>query len=466
MRRGVSSAATASLCLLLASIFLARITVVNDQDVFLHIRTGQWIVENRAVPRADPFSFSAAGARWDNHQWLFQIFAFSLFRLGGLAALGLTRAAIWTLSFFLLYRVCRLRGAGAGLAAALVLVASVGTWHYNEPRPYIVTPLGLALLALAVEHVRRGERRWIALPPLVMLPWVNAHAGFTAGCLILLIAFAGASADWAARRFRVGAFGSRVPREHSRGRLCHTSPAVSPAVLHDLFLCGALTLGAVLCNPIGWRILLFPFRVVGHNLFMDLIQEWNPSVLGLDSAPFYAFAFLLGLRALTLGKRARIGDLASLVVFTWMALSSRRHTVLFFFVLTPVAAEWIQSLRKPSPVRKMDPVRVAQYVAPSAAPAPLASASHVAPSGDPAGGPGGWRRIVGWSMLLLAAAVWTLPIVLSARLLKFGLGYNTDIFPRRAADLILEYNLKPRLFNGYNFGGYLIHRLYPRYKVF
>ena len=39
-------------------------TIFNDGDVSWHIATGQWILDHRALPHVDPFSFTWAGRPW------------------------------------------------------------------------------------------------------------------------------------------------------------------------------------------------------------------------------------------------------------------------------------------------------------------------------------------------------------------------------------------------------------------
>ncbi|MGH9963021.1 MAG: hypothetical protein ACREBC_38880, partial [Pyrinomonadaceae bacterium] len=41
-----------------------------------------------------------------------------------------------------------------------------------------------------------------------------------------------------------------------------------------------------------------------------------------------------------------------------------------------------------------------------------------------------------------------------------------SLLPINAADFIEEAGISGRMFNSYNYGGYLIYRLYPRQKVF
>src|ERR1700694_6282662 len=38
--------------------------LLNDPDSYWHLVVGRWIVERRALPIADPFSFTMTGAHW------------------------------------------------------------------------------------------------------------------------------------------------------------------------------------------------------------------------------------------------------------------------------------------------------------------------------------------------------------------------------------------------------------------
>jgi len=44
--------------------------LLNDSDTWAHIATGDWMLAHRAVPHADPFTYSFAGKPWTAHEWL------------------------------------------------------------------------------------------------------------------------------------------------------------------------------------------------------------------------------------------------------------------------------------------------------------------------------------------------------------------------------------------------------------
>ena len=47
--------------------------VLNDGDTYWHIAAGRWMLDNQAVLRIDPFSYTFAGHPWQTHEWLAEI---------------------------------------------------------------------------------------------------------------------------------------------------------------------------------------------------------------------------------------------------------------------------------------------------------------------------------------------------------------------------------------------------------
>ena len=60
------SAATLFYCLLL---YGAGEKLFRDSDTGWHIRNGESILANRALPRTDPYSFSKPGQPWVSWEW-------------------------------------------------------------------------------------------------------------------------------------------------------------------------------------------------------------------------------------------------------------------------------------------------------------------------------------------------------------------------------------------------------------
>jgi len=63
-------------------------TIFNDGDVSWHIATGQWILDHRAIPHTDPFSFTWVGKPWVPIEWLAEVIYASAYRLDGYAGVA------------------------------------------------------------------------------------------------------------------------------------------------------------------------------------------------------------------------------------------------------------------------------------------------------------------------------------------------------------------------------------------
>src|SRR5438067_13782583 len=87
--------------LLIPAVLGSSKTIFNDGDVSWHIATGQWILDHRAIPHVDPFSFTWAGKPWVAMEPLADVIFASAFRLAGYAGL----AAVVTAALIALHAI-------------------------------------------------------------------------------------------------------------------------------------------------------------------------------------------------------------------------------------------------------------------------------------------------------------------------------------------------------------------------
>src|SRR5262249_28959330 len=69
-----------ALCLVF---FAAGLATFTDPDYWWHLKTGELILHNHAVPRTDPFSYTAAGKHWVAHEWLSEVIIYGVQSLLG-----------------------------------------------------------------------------------------------------------------------------------------------------------------------------------------------------------------------------------------------------------------------------------------------------------------------------------------------------------------------------------------------
>jgi hypothetical protein len=68
---------------------LAGNRLLIDPDTLWQVTVGQWILDHRAVPETDVFSFTMRGQPWISTQWLAQLLFAKTYRLAaGFPAYG------------------------------------------------------------------------------------------------------------------------------------------------------------------------------------------------------------------------------------------------------------------------------------------------------------------------------------------------------------------------------------------
>ncbi|KAB2955144.1 MAG: hypothetical protein F9K18_13765, partial [Thermoanaerobaculia bacterium] len=257
MRRGPVVAAAVAGCGFVAGVF-----PVFESDLFWHLASGRWILEHGAVPRSDPFRFTAEAAPWIDHEWLFQVVVRGLEAAGGLDALILLRATALALFALLLFASGRRAGLPEGLAGLVALAATLGARPRFLVRPEIVTLFGVVVLLGRVERIARPrDERWKeprarsgwTLVALVVV-WVQFHgeAMLAPGLAFLSLLGGALASPPAARRSR--------------------------ATWGLVFGLPALLAAALLANPYGWRLIEVPLGIARALADLPAANpEWRSS---------------------------------------------------------------------------------------------------------------------------------------------------------------------------------------------
>jgi hypothetical protein len=295
-------------CLMFALVlFLPQI--LNDGDTLWQIRAGSWILDHRAIPFTDPFSFTAGDRPWISHEWLAEAVMALAFRAGGFQGIMVLAAGAAGLTAAVL--LFHLRRFLPGPYAVLALIVAVSnTAPSMLARPHLLAWPCLALWCGGLIRARADRTGpSLALLP-VMLVWVNLHGSFLLG---LLLPGAFMLEAW----FDPGADRKQVLISWGR------------------FIAAAWLMA--LLNPEFFGGLLFPMQLMGMTS-LAAIGEWRPT----DFSTFQPLEFIiLGALALGLSGRVRLPPirLLMLLVLVHGALAHARHEQLLGIVGVLVLAE-------------------------------------------------------------------------------------------------------------------------------
>jgi len=384
-------------------------TEIADTDFWWQLKTGQYVVQNRALPLPDPFAYTTSIAAQAHpgeelvrhfnltHEWASQALMYVAWSIGGFALLVLIRgamlAAICGLAGLLAARLSKnlYIGIGAAFAAASVAI------EFRSDRPALVTFLFVALFITLLE-LRVAV--W-ALPPLALL-WANCHGGFFLGWVVL--------GAYALEALPLGRWRKPAPDWRRIWVVTICSVAVS-------FL-----------NPNGFGVVATLFEYRRSAMTANLFEWFQPYLWG----PPYGFDILLYGSALGLilaWRKVRLAHWALFAAFATASLLAFRNIMLVGFLgpvliaayLLPRAGEWL---------RKLVPVLRASI--PWLAPAAIAIGIAVG--------------VLQGRFFQLRTAEWTIPA--------------------GAADYLLANHITGRMFNTWAQGGYLVWRLWPQERVF
>lgn len=379
--------------LLCPTIWICRLRVA-DPDTWWHLKAGQEIGDTHSLPRIDHWSFTAAGHAWLPHEWLSQLALYAIFKnfgdLGLQLWLFLLAGAIVAISYAVCYRYC-----GNARAAAIggFMTLFFGTVGFTI-RPHLIGYLFLSIELLLILN----NRLWL-LPPLFLI-WVNCHASYPVGLAILALTVL-AKLD---RRTSV-----RAALQRRRGEIA----------------CFLACLAALLLNPQGWRLILYPFDTLFRQKDnLGFVTEWFP--LTLQDPRGLALALIvaaLGVAALTGRARASWFELSILCPVTFLALQHTRMVFLFGILAAPIVSRIAADLIPRKPHKDHLPTNA--------------------------------------FVLLMTALLTALAIPTPAQLRQ----KIESAEPAKAVDFIRSAHLTGPMLNEYNFGGYLIWTL-PDHPVF
>lgn len=392
------------LAILFLGLFAMAARNVIDPDLWWHLKTGEYIAQHHSVPHTDPFSYTRAGEPWVAHEWLAELLLYQIQRTTGFAGLILIFAAVLCAAFYCLYLRC---GAAPYIAGVATLAAAWATAPIWGVRPQVLSLLLTSLWLLILERAGRNPKLlWWTLP--LTLLWVNLHAGFALGLTLSALFLSAALLEP-----RLGHSAHRVP--------WRTSALV---LFIDLLL--------VPLNPNGLRLFSYPIETLRSTTMQNYILEWaSPNFHRAEYWPFLLIVLATFATFAWSPIPVHPRDLILLLVSLYAGLISIRMIPFFALIAVPLIS---RRLGDWPPRAHCSPRR------PTAIRTPLNAA------------------------IVVAMAVFASLHV--AHVIQHQPQAETRQFP---ADAVIFLQLHPAsgpIFNHYDWGGYLIWKLYPTTPVF
>ena len=416
------------LSVLLLLILIMAVRTPLDSDMWWHLRAGEETQSSGNIYRVDTFSYTKEGGKWINHSWLAQVVMFGLFQMGNYQAIALWVGITAMISMLFVYQ--QMEG-HAILRMGITLLASFVCSVVWTPRPQIFSLLLFGLTGLILYRFKwQGKRQLFLLIP-IFIVWSNLHAGYVLG-IILIGAYV------------VGEGINQIFGQNPNEQLGWND-------IRNLGLWALAGFIVAAINPNGidmWRI---PFQTVGVESLQQLIQEWASPDFHQPLQQLMLLLLFGTFAAVGISKKRLDGsDLVNFAFFGFLALVARRNFGPFAMVAAPILSRHLSSMNEEF-----------QTIMANWPPAKKVMAFQEKSNQSMRNSiQTGINLIV--ILLLIATSGYK---VYSVTKKDFIEKMEYQLFPAGAVDWLNENQPEGRLFNTYNWGGYLIWKL-RGYQVF
>lgn len=406
---------------ILLSIFSIFIHNTTDPDLWWHLETGEYVLEN-GIPTSDPnFSYTAIDNEWFMHEWLSEVILFQVYELVGLVGLSIFFSVIVSLAFSFLYYSLPGR---PYIPSIVTLLSALLTTLVMNSRPQMFNVVLAIIFVALIERYKTNRLKqsilW-AIIPLTIL-WVNLHSGFVLGFVLL-----GA--------YIVGGFLQHFFAPNS----LDSNNDLDKMQIRFLTLITGVSFVASMLNPKVYKQWLYPFETTLFNDFMQMhIDEWQSIDFKSFIGTLFALFFLFGITMMLLSSK-RISWTDFLIYFGSLfgALQSTRNIPIFAVVVIPIIVRYAITAVPENNIGKI--MRGDQPE--TSLPRPLAVLNLIL------------LLMIASLLLYRATKIWSI---------------NEDAiaqrFPVDAVEYIKSENLdEKRVYNQYNWGGYLIWHEIPSF---
>ncbi len=408
------------IALLFVAFYAFSIRVPLDPDMWWHLETGKYIIENGIPYQDPPFSYTMEGKEWITHEWLTDIMMYWIYDSMGLLGLGFIFALFITISFALLFYASEGQPYIAGLMTFWGIASSL---PFLNSRPQMFNILWGALVIYIVEKVKRKElgSLWLWSIPLIILIWVNMHGGFLLGIVIMGVYVVGDGAQWLLQ----GA------REEGEGLTWEQVKILTLATIASFFI--------ALVNPHTYQMWTYAIATtLTSEAMQEVISEWQSPNFHFGYFWIFGFMFFASWLFATYSKRRFSWTDALFIIGTgYASFQSQRNIPLFVLVAVPIMSKHLLGIFQGTSYYKiLSGEQAERYLSPQ-------------------------MKLVNWVVLLAMIAGAT----------AYGFDEFGDMqeqldssFPIASIDYLEAEGLADkRIYNEYAWGGYFIWRGIPSF---
>lgn len=318
---------------------------ISGNDFWWHIKVGEWIVENQAVPTADIFSWygTSHNISWTAHEWLADVVFYTIHIVFG--NLGIFLVSIFAALFMicLLYnQIKKYIKKNILIGGIFLALFSVLTSLFFFGRPHVFSYFLLFFeLKFLYDFFENNDSKKIYCIPLLAVLWSNLHGGSSNLVYIVCIFFIVA-----------GMF------DFSFG--CIESARLDKKSLFKLIAVMFASVIAIVINPIGLKVLAYPYVNLSDSLSMTVISEWQaPDAKLIGNLVLYFLPIVvMSIGIISEKKKVQFIDLLIMLAFLFLFFRSARFIILWYIAASFYAFKYMPNMKVKAITRRYEKVAV------------------------------------------------------------------------------------------------------------
>jgi len=241
--------------------FFTTFKITGDDDVFWHLATGKYVVENHNVPSVDIFGYMTENDQWMPFEWGWDVITYAVYSFSGYTGLSVLRTVLLFAIFGVLTFILRKFKVNYTFIFIYLFIFAFAIIDRLTPRPHLMSYLFFALFVLIIVQYRyfnRESYKILFFLPLIVLLWSNMHMGIIAGMFLLVI--------YAGSEFLMTFYQKRNKPKEIR-------PLTKPEIVR-LFLIIAACFMVMLVNPNGLETYIYAYEHTKMKL-LETVNEWR-----------------------------------------------------------------------------------------------------------------------------------------------------------------------------------------------
>lgn len=312
---------------------LLLIVPINGNDYWWHIKVGEWIIQNKQIPRMGIYSWYALenNLPWFAHEWLAEVILYEFASLFGAEVGGLIYTLICLVLLGTILYLFNYKSYFKNLPFTLfwTVIGLISIETVCSARPHMLALCMFTFLIFICEQMKQNDSFNLSFFPILTILWANYHGGSSNITYIIPIMY-----------FIANTFDFKLGRIQSRK--IHKS-------WRYLALAG-MNIVAILCNPRTYELLLYPYSYSDEHA--KYISEWkSPS---FTNGMFILLVIIIICCIFFITEKAiEFSDLALVGTFMLMSLKSLRFGVWLFLASSMIIYKYIGEHKKKDVYRSL-----------------------------------------------------------------------------------------------------------------